>query len=67
MVLDLLSGEATPIAQFEDVWELVRISDWSHVVFSFGYWESRQIIALNLADGSQKVLAAGNQPVLAGQ
>jgi len=67
MVLDLVGGEPKSLGQFEGVWELTWVPDGSHVVFSFGPWESRQIIALNLADGSQTVLAAGSQPALAGQ
>jgi Tol biopolymer transport system component len=67
VVLDLASGESKSLGQFEDVWELAWVPDGSHVVFSFGPWESRQIIALNLTDGSQIVLAAGSQPALAGQ
>ena len=67
MVLDLAGGEPKSLGQFEGVWELAWVPDGSHVVFSFGPWESRQIIALNLVDGSQTVLAAGSQPALAGQ
>jgi Tol biopolymer transport system component len=67
MVLDLAGGEPRSLGQFEDVWELAWVPDGSHVVFSIGPWESPQIIALNLADGSQTVLAAGSQPALAGQ
>jgi len=67
MVLDLAGGEPKSLGQFEDVWELAWVPDRSHVVFSFGPYKSRQIIALNLADGSQTVLAAGSQPALAGQ
>jgi len=67
MVLDLAGGEPKSLGQFEGVWELAWVPDGSHVVFSSGPWESRQIIALNLADGSQTVLAAGSQPALAGQ
>lgn len=66
-VLDLASGEPKILGQFEDVWELAWVPDGSHIVFSFGHWESRQIIALNIADGSQTVLAAGSQPALAGE
>ena len=67
MVLDLAGGEPKSLGQFEGVWELAWVPDGSQVVFSFGPWESRQIIALNLVDGSQTVLAAGSQPALAGQ
>ena len=67
MVLDLAGGEPRPLGEFEGVWELAWTSDGSHVVFSFGPWSSRQIIALNIADGGQIPLAAGSQPALAGR
>jgi Tol biopolymer transport system component len=67
MVLDLASGEPKSLGQFEDVWELAWVPDGSHVVFSFGPYPSRQIVALNISDGSQTVLAAGDQLSLAGQ
>jgi Tol biopolymer transport system component len=67
MVLDLAGGEIKSLGQFEGVWELAWVPDGSHVVFSFGPWESPQIIALNIANGSQTVLAGGSQPALAGQ
>ena len=67
MVLDLDGGEPKSLGQFEGVWELAWVPDGSHLVFSHGPWESRQIIALNLEDGSQTLLAAGSQPALAGQ
>jgi hypothetical protein len=67
LVLDLVGGEPKSLGQFEGVWEMAWVPDGSQVVFSFGHWESRQIIALNLADGSQTVLAAGSQLALAGQ
>ena len=67
MVLDLAGGEPKSLGEFEDVWELAWTPDGSRVVFSYGQYPSRQIIALNLADGSQTVLAAGTQPALAGQ
>ena len=67
MVLDLAGGEPKSLGQFEDVWELAWVPDRSHVVFSFGPYKSRQIIALNISDGSQTVLATGSQPALAGR
>jgi Tol biopolymer transport system component len=67
MVLDLAGGEPKSLGQFEDVWELAWVPDGSHVVFSFGLYPSRQIVALNISDGSQTVLAAGDQVTLAGQ
>jgi Tol biopolymer transport system component len=67
MVLDIAGGEPKSLGQFEDVWELAWIPDGSHLVFSFGLYPSRHIIALNISDGSQTVLAAGTQPALAGQ
>ena len=67
MVLDLAGGEPKSLGEFEGVWELAWVPDESRVVFSYGLYESRQIIALNLADSSQTVLADGTQPALAGQ
>jgi hypothetical protein len=67
MVLDLDSREAKPLGQFEDVWEFSWVPDGSHLVFSFGLYPSRHIIAINISDGSQTVLAAGDQLTLAGQ
>lgn len=67
MVLDLASGESRSLGQYEDVWELAWTPDGNHIVFSFGQWESRQIMALNVVDGGQNILADGNQPALAGQ
>jgi Tol biopolymer transport system component len=67
IILDLDGGEPRPLGQFEGLWQLAWVPDGSHLVFSFGPWESRQIVALNLADGSQTVLAAGDQPSLAAQ
>ncbi len=67
MVLDLASGEPKSLGQFEDVWEFSWVPDGSHLVFSFGLYPSRHIIALNISDGSQTVLAAGDHLTLAGQ
>ena len=67
MVLDIESGEARELGQFESVWGLDWTPDGSHVVFNSGAWESRQIIALSVADGEQTVLAAGSQLALADQ
>jgi hypothetical protein len=67
MVLDLASGEPKSLGQFEDVWEFSWVPDGSHLVFSFGLYPSRQIIALNISNGSQTMLAAGDQLTLAGQ
>jgi len=67
MVLDLVGGEPKSLGQFEDVWEMAWVPDGSHVVFSFGLYPSRQIVALNISDGSQTVLAAGDHLTLAGQ
>ena len=66
MVLDLAGGEPKSLGQFEDVWEFSWVPDGSNLVFSFGQHPSRQIIALNVTDGSQTVLAAGTVPALAG-
>jgi Tol biopolymer transport system component len=67
MVLDLAGGEPKSLGQFEDVWEFSWVPDGSHLVFSFGLYPSRHIIALNISDGSQTMLAAGDQLTLAGQ
>jgi Tol biopolymer transport system component len=67
MLHDLTSGEAKPLGQFQDVWEFSWTPDGSHLVFSFGRYPSRHIIALNISDGSQAMLAAGDQLTLAGQ
>ena len=67
MVIDIAGGEPRALGQFEGVWELDSVPDGSQLVFSFGPWESRQIIALNIDDGSQTLLAPGSQPALARQ
>lgn len=67
MVLDLAGGEPKSLGQFDGLWELDWVPDGSHVIFSFGPYESRKIIAIKLTDGSQTLLAAGSQPTLAGQ
>jgi Tol biopolymer transport system component len=67
MVLDLAGGEPKSLGQFQDVWEFSWVPDGTHLVFSFGLYPSRQIIALNVTDGSQTVLAAGDHLTLAGQ
>jgi len=67
MVIDLTGGEPKSLGQFEDVWEMLWVPNGSHIVFSFGIYPSRQIIAVNIFDGSQTILAAGDQPSLAGQ
>jgi Tol biopolymer transport system component len=67
MVIDLAGGDPISLGQFEGVWELAWTPDGSYVVFSYGPDESRQIMALNISDGSQTLLATGSQPALAGQ
>jgi len=67
MVLDLAGGEPKSLGQFEDVWEFSWVPSGTQPVFSFGLHPSRQIVALNISDGSQTVLAAGTQPALAGE
>ena len=67
MVIDPAGGEPKSLGQFAGVWDLAWVQDGSHVVFSAGPWESSQIMALNIADGSQTLLTAGSQPTLAGQ
>jgi Tol biopolymer transport system component len=66
MLLDLEGGEPKPLGQFEGVWELIWTPDGSHVIFSAGPWESPKIIALNVMDGNQTILAEGRQPTLSG-
>jgi dipeptidyl aminopeptidase/acylaminoacyl peptidase len=66
MVLNLISDQARPLGQFEGVWELDWTPDGGQLVFSLGPWETPQIIAVNVADGSQVILADGSQPALAG-
>jgi Tol biopolymer transport system component len=66
MVLDLAGDESRPLGQFEGVWELDWTSDGNQLVFSIGPWESPQIIAVNVMDGSQRMLVEGSQPALAG-
>ena len=66
-LLDLAGGEPKTLGQFQDVWDLVWTPDGSHVVFSHGPYEARQISALNIAEGSQTLLANGSQPALAGR
>ena len=53
MVLDLSGGEPKSLGQFEDVWEFSWVPDRTHLVFSFGLYPSRHIIALDISDGSQ--------------
>jgi Tol biopolymer transport system component len=67
MVLDLAGGEPKPLGQFEDLWELAWAPDGTQLVFSFGEHPNRQIIALDISDGSQTVLAEGTVPSLAGE
>ena len=67
MVLDLAGGEPKSLGQFEGVWDLAWVPDGSRVIFGFGNWESRQIVALKVDDGSQTVIADGNWPAMAGQ
>jgi Tol biopolymer transport system component len=67
MVLDLAGGEPKSLGQFQDVWEFSWVPDGSQLIFSYGLYPSRQIIALNATDGSQTMLAAGDQLTLAGQ
>jgi Tol biopolymer transport system component len=67
MVLDIASNEARPLGQYEGVWELDWTPDGSQLVFSIGPWETPQIIAVKVTDGSQVILADGSQPALAGR
>jgi Tol biopolymer transport system component len=67
MLLDLSGGEPKTLGQFQDAWELVWAPDGSQIIFSYGPYEARQIMALNISDGSQTLLATGSQPALADQ
>jgi dipeptidyl aminopeptidase/acylaminoacyl peptidase len=67
MVLDLAGGEPKSLGQFQDVWEFSWVPDGSQLVFSFGVYPDRQIVAVNIFDGSQNILAAGDHLTLAGQ
>ena len=67
MVLDLEGGEPRSLGNFEDVWELDWTLDGKNLIFSSGNWESRQIVLVNLLDGSQSVIAEGSQLSLSGQ
>jgi len=67
MVLDLDNEQSKSLGQFEDVWEFAWTPDGSQLVFSFGIYPDRQIIALNVDDGHQTTLAAGDNLSLAGQ
>jgi Tol biopolymer transport system component len=66
MLLDITNGESRPLGQFNGLWELAWNPDGRQLVLSIGPWESPQIIALNVVDGSQTWLADGSQPALAG-
>jgi len=67
MVLDLDNEQSKSLGQFEDVWEIAWTPDGSHIIFSFGVYPSRQIVAINVVDGSQTTLAEGDNLSLAGQ
>jgi len=67
MLLDLDGSEPKPLGEFEGVWELAWVPDGSQVVFTAGPWETPQIIALNIEDGSQTTLVEGRYPTLVGQ
>jgi len=67
MVLDLDNEQSKSLGQFEDVWEFAWTPDGSQLVFSFGIYPDRQITAINVEDGSQTILAAGDHLSLAGQ
>jgi Tol biopolymer transport system component len=67
MLIELGGGEPRVLGQFEDLWELAWTPDGSQIVFDFGPYESRQIMAINIVDGSQTILADGSQPAVSGQ
>jgi len=67
MLIELGGGEPRVLGQFEDLWDLAWTPDGSQIVFDFGPYESRQIMAINIVDGSQTILADGSQPAVSGQ
>ena len=67
MVLDIASGEFESVGSFEGSWQLAWVADGSHLILQGGPYESSKIYAINLADGSQTVLAEGRWPTVAGQ
>ena len=63
LYLSELDGrEPASLGTFETVLNLAWSPDWNWLVFSAGPWGSQQVIALNVADGSTTVLAAGTAP-----
>ncbi|NIQ08851.1 MAG: hypothetical protein GWO23_03890 [Gammaproteobacteria bacterium] len=67
MLIELGGGEPRALGQFEDLWELAWTPDGSQIVFDFGPYESRQIMAIDIVDGDQTILADGSQPAVSGQ
>jgi len=67
MVLDIDNGETRTSGNFEDVWEIAWTLDGKNLVFSSGKWDSREIVLLNIIDGSQSIIAYGRQLSLNGE
>jgi Tol biopolymer transport system component len=67
MVFEVTGGESNSLGQFEGVWELAWTPGGDQVVFDFGPWETRQMMVIDVADGSQTLLGDGREPSLAGQ
>jgi Tol biopolymer transport system component len=65
-MLNVATGEVKELGGFENVWELGWSPDSSYILFSFGNWESRQIVAIHVETGEQVRLAEGSQLSLAG-
>lgn len=67
MVLDVATGETTAYGQFDGPWELYWTPNGSHLVFHAGPYDDREILSVDLSDGSIVTLAAGSQPALPGR
>ena len=65
VVQDLAGGEPQKLGTFESILDLEWSPDGESLVFSAGPFEARQVIAVDVADGSSAVLADGSNPALA--
>ena len=64
VVQDLAGGEPRSLGIFASILDLEWSPDGESLVFSAGPFEARQVIAVDVADGSSAILAAGGSPVL---
>lgn len=64
-VAALDGGEPQSLGAFETVVNLAWSPDGQTLIFGAGPWEVQQVIALNVADGTTTVLAAGTAPDVA--